>query len=114
MKTTASSETMCAALAAIREKYPTVDFNRYERRGKYIHFTLKAKSGAPGSRNSYSGRRGPWAAWHVHGLLFDKVFELEPGAVIYSMGEKQKPGEWKDRQIGSFVAPVLMSETDNL
>lgn len=114
MTTTASSQTMCAALAAIKKLYPTVEFNRYERKGKYIHFTLKAKSGAPGSRNSYSGRRGPWAAWFVHGMLFDKIFEIEPDAVIYSMGQKQKPGQWIDIQTGSFEAPVSMSKTDNI
>jgi hypothetical protein len=104
---------MYTALTAVQVLYPTVQFNRFERKGRWIHFTLKAKSGEPGSRNSYSGRKGPWAAWEAHGMLFDKIFELEPQATIYSMGHKQAPGVWQSIPVGSLMNPMEMSQTDN-
>ena len=82
----------------------------------HLSFTLKAKSGLPGSRVSHSGRRLPKASWHVHGELFDTLFNIDPSIYIVSMGKKitNESGNWQDVNIGSLVQPVYYSETSIL
>jgi hypothetical protein len=53
------------------------------------------------------------ACWHVYGSFFDHIFDLSPGAIIISNGEKitaDNGQNWNDRNIGSQVRPLLYSE----
>ena len=85
-----------------------------EKQGKALRFTLKVKdSKAPGARVSHQGRRMAKACWHVHGHLFDALFERCPEAVVIpSQGMKihAKGGNWIDREIGSYARPMKYSE----
>lgn len=117
MKTTASRTTVLSALAYVNELYGyQLTLNRDEQKGKYFHFTIKSrKSGIPGSRLSYSGRKLISASWHAHGYLFEQILRLEPDAVIYSLGERYEAGFiWQDKNIGSMMHPVYFSETSIL
>lgn len=78
-------------------------------------FTIKAESGQPGSRNSWTGRRGPWASWHAHGYLFDELFDIDPDIFIRTGGRKITiyVGNWIDISVGSMMYPKYMSELSN-
>ena len=56
------------------------------------------------------------ASWHAHGYLFDKIFELDPDAVIKSLDKTitADAGNWEDMNVGSYYSPVYMSETSIL
>lgn len=118
MKTTANNITVITALERVNQKHGyQLTFNRFDRSGKYINFTIKSKkSGIPGARYSHSGRKLISASWHAHGYLFDEIFKIEPEAIIYSMGEKitKNHGNWKDKNIGSVYNPCYFSETSIL
>lgn len=98
------------ALDIINKKYQgNITFNRLDNKG----FTLKCKdSKKPGHRRGYSGRRLISACWHVHGDFFDALFEIKPEAIIISLGEKitRFYGNWQDRNIGSMMYPLYLSE----
>lgn len=116
MKTTANIETVKTALLAVnQEKGYELECNRLDQCGKWVNFTIKSKSGIPGSRLSGSGRKLAKASWHAHGFVMDKIFEIEPDCVIISMGEKLYAGHiWQDRNIGSQYNPVYFSATSIL
>ena len=78
-------------------------------------FTIKAESGQPGSRDSWTGRRGPWASWHAHGYLFDELFNIDPNIFIRTGGRKitKDNGNWIDINVGSMMRPGYMSELSN-
>ena len=118
MKTNASLKEVKAAIKAVNDKYGyKIIFNRCETIGKYLHFTIKSeKSGIPGSRTSWSGRKLISASWHAHGYLFDELFALNPDAVVYSNGRKitEDEGNWQDANIGNYYNPVMFSETSIL
>lgn len=85
--------------------------------GHYIHFTIRSeKSKIPGARTSYNGRNMTSASWHAHGYLFDKIWDINPEAVIYSGGRKMlgKSYNWQDYNIGSIMFPKFFSETSIL
>lgn len=113
MKTTAKRATVLNAVAKVnKEQGYYISLKRDEQRGKWYNFTLKAKSGFPGSRYSDTGRKLPSASWYAHGYVFEEIFKEEPNAIIWSLGEKLQAGfEWKDRNISS---EILQSETSIL
>ena len=117
MKTTASRLTVQTAISAVNEKYGyQLELNRDEYKGKWFHFTIKSKSGIPGSRTSYSGRKLAAASWHAHGYLFATILDIEPDAVIVSLGKtiNAEGGNWQDWNCGSMMEPIFMSETSIL
>lgn len=117
MKTTASNLTLITALNNVnKEQGYNIQFDRFEKQGKYYHFTLKTASKIPGARTSHSGRNLPKASWRAHGYLFDEIFKIEPEAVIYSAGNKitKQQGNWIDINIGSRVSPCMYSQTSIL
>ena len=93
-------------------------FNRYpERKGNYLHFTIKSeKSGIKGARLSWSGRKLTAASWHAHGYLFDAILDIEPKALIKSLDKTIdiNGGNWQDWNCGSIMQPIYMSETSIL
>lgn len=75
----------------------TVSFHRYNhnvsahvetvgtnRRSALIRVKLHAGTGGSGSRRSASGRRGPWACWHVFRDVLTCVFEDFPDATVHT------------------------------
>jgi hypothetical protein len=103
MKTTASNLTLIAALNNVNKTQGySLSFNRFEKIGKYYHFTLKSPSKVPGSRTSISGKNLACASWHAHGYLFDEIFKIEPEAIIYTIGKKitSESGNWVDQNLG--------------
>lgn len=120
MRTTATNDQMTRALAAVNEKYAgNIIFNRYEPRGRQIHFTLRCKSSkGPGHslgfhRTSRGNRRRLTACcWHVHGDFFDALLAINPDAVIYSLARKitKDGGNWQDWNAGSMMDPLPASE----
>ena len=116
MKTTASEETLKKALEKVnKERGYSLSFNRFDRTGKYVNFTLKSPSRVPGSRRSRMGRNLPCASWHAHGYFMEEVFYLDPEAVIYSLGKPIYKGfRWEDHNIGSLMYPMNMSESSIL
>lgn len=116
MKTTASNITVITALKRVNQsKGYQLEFNRADQSGKWFNFTIKSKSGIPGSRTSASGRNLACASWHAHGFLFDEIFKIEPEAVIISAGQKitAEFGNWQDKNIGSYY-PCMYSDTSIL
>lgn len=74
---------------------------------KYNHFVNKireANSVSIEPEYIIKQSRLSFACWHVHGEFFDAVFEVNPNAVIYSMGKKitKEYGNWEDTCINSF------------
>lgn len=118
MKTTAKRSTVIEAIETVnREKGYSITLNRNEQNGKYFFFTLKSKSGIPGSRYNYRlNRKLACASWHAHGYIFDAIFKLDPEAVIYSVNKKitSQYGNWQDENIGSMADPCYFSETSIL
>jgi hypothetical protein len=117
MKTTASNITLIAALNNINKTQGySLSFNRFEKIGKYYHFTITSPSKVPGSRKSTFGRNLACASWHAHGYLFDDIFKIEPEAIIYSCGQKitKDSGNWTDKNIGSSLSPCMFSDTSIL
>jgi hypothetical protein len=117
MKTTANKNTVKQALENVNQAQGyELEFNRFDRTGKYVNFTLKTASKIPGARVSWSGRNLAKASWHAHGYLFDEIFKIEPEAVIISLGKKItiNDGNWEDMQIGSLASPCYMSQTSIL
>lgn len=82
-------------------------------RGNKLMFTLRTKdSNKEGGRRTWSGRRVMSACWHVHGDFFDILFKECPNVVIEAGGKKitKEHGNWEDIQMGSMMAPCMMSE----
>ena len=80
-----------------------------------IKFTLKVKHNkAEGHGISHSGRQMSTACWHVHGNFFDRLFDVNPNAVVYSRGKKivagHCGGNWEDYNVGSQMNPKFASE----
>jgi hypothetical protein len=48
----------------------------------------------------------------VLGYCFDRLFDVNPNAVIYSLGKKitRHEGNWQDRNVGNDFYPKLASE----
>ena len=118
MKTDAKRETVINAINEINARFNyKIELNRDDQQGKWFHFTIKSeKSGIPGSRYSWSGRKLVSASWHAHGHLFDEIFKEDPNAIIWSAGNKItiESGNWQDKNIGSYFCPVYFSETSIL
>jgi hypothetical protein len=73
--------------------------------------TLKViDSNQPGSRRSEIGRRIAAACWHVYGTFFDN---LPYGTKIRTDHIFHAGDDWKDRQIGSIMRPLMHSEACN-
>jgi len=116
MRTNLNHENLIKALEITNKKFGNnILFNRLEQSGKWISFTLKVKdSKKEGSRIGFTGRRVAKACWHVHGELFDAMFELDSNTIIYSRGEKiTKENNWTDVNIGSMFRPLYFSEACN-
>ncbi len=114
MKTTASNLTVLTALDRVNKEHGyNLEFKRFEIKGKYVHFTIKSRSGIAGARTSATGRNLAAASWHAHGYLFEEILKIEPEAVIYSLDRKIDidGGNWEDMNVGSMMQPCMMSET---
>lgn len=117
MKTNVSRQTVVNAINEVNARFNyKIELNRNDQTGKWFNFTLKSKSGIPGSRKSSSGRNLACASWHAHGYIFDEIFKECPNAVIYSGGEKitKDAGNWQDKNIESIMNPCYFSETSIL
>lgn len=105
MTTNANINELQNALSILNKQYDgNISFETLEQKTKNrVSFTLKAKSKLKGARTSASGRNMPKASWHVHGTLFDILFELRSDIFILSLGKKITidGGNWQDTQIGS-------------
>lgn len=110
-----------------------IRFKRLEKNGRGFTFTLSVHESvrrgthkgesAPGSRiNAVSGRHIAAACWHAHGRFFSALFDVNPGARVFSSFYRRANGtyegwitkdggNWVDGQIGSLMYPVMMSES---
>ena len=80
-----SENQLLSALLEVADQYDAnVIFNREpERKGNFLHFTLKVKdSSGPGARRSHSGRKLASACWHVHRDLMMLIFDRHPDAIL--------------------------------
>lgn len=113
MLTNATFSQLNEALRHLNKRYSgNISFNNLTQETKNrVRFTLKAKSGEPGSRLSTSGRRLPKASWHAHGYFFDALFALDPNIWVKSRGHKitKDAGNWEDFNVGSIMFPSPMS-----
>ena len=102
------------ALETINKKYDNnIVFKTLNELGHRVHFTLTVKnSRGKGGRIGHTGRRIAAACWHVHGTLFDEIFNICPDAVITACGNKitMNEGNWQDKNIGSQFQPLFYSE----
>lgn len=114
-------EDLTNALTAVNVVFDeNIKFKRFDRIGKTFHVTLTVKNSRnPGSRIGFNGRRVCSACWHVYGMFFDELMKLNNDIVIIAMGEKigsvsklgwEKRGNWKDRNIGSVMTPMMYSD----
>lgn len=114
MKTNATIPQLQEALKEVNKRYGgNISFATLEQKtAKTVSFTLKAKSGLPGSRLSHSGRKLPKASWHCHGYFFDALFSINPSCHIDSLGKRITAtfGNWQDQQIGSMMQPMYFSQ----
>lgn len=113
MTTTATMQQLHQAMEILNKRYPSVAFENIQQvNSKRVRFTLKAKTGEPGSKRSWTGRRLPKASWHAHGYFFEALFEVAPDAVISSWGMTitAAGGNWQDYNIGSIMNPMYASE----
>lgn len=115
MTTNATAQELQTALQTLNAEYNgNISFNRFEPVSKTrFAFTLKAVSKLKGARTSGTGRNMPKASWHVHGKLFDILFSIRPDIYILSFGQRitKDAGNWQDRNVGSMMCPVMMSQT---
>lgn len=118
MKTTATETQLRKALQTVnKQRGYKLRFNRFDRKGKYVNFTIETDSKIPGARKSHSGRNLPKASWHAHGFLFEEILKLNKESVIISKGTKKitiNGGNWEDSNIGSMFKPCYFSETSIL
>jgi len=115
MRTTATKVQLTEALNHVNKLYgDNIMFRDVEQISKNrVRFTLRTKeSRGPGSRISHSGRHIPCACWHVHGHFFEYLFKNCPGVKIWSNGQlmESNADNWRDRNIGSMMSPLLFSE----
>ncbi len=124
MKIKTSEQNIINALNSINKEYDdNIEFNRFDRTGNRWTVTLKVKdSNKEGARrgtcfaNSGERRKLISACWHVHGNFFNALLEDDSNCVIQSLGKKiymddgYVVGNWEDRNAGSIVDPVYMSE----
>ncbi len=121
MKTNATQNELQTALDRINQQYENnIIFNNFEQKtSKVISFTLRVKDAkCPGHRLGMSTtskgnhRRLINACWHVHGELFDALFDLNPHIYVRAGDKKitKDFGNWEDRNIGSNYQPMYFSE----
>lgn len=87
-------------------------------RATRLRVKIGATSGKPGSRRSWSGRRGPWACWHAFRdvilawLTFDPEATVWTGVATYRglQGFLDTYESTGDRNVGSLVAPVCFAD----
>jgi len=112
-------EQLNKALETINKKYDNnIIWNQspeaINNKGTAYRFTIRVKdSKKSGARRGQTGRRMINACWHVHGDLFDTIFEIAPQAKIRSGNEliiTIDNGNWQDRNIGSMMRPLYHSE----
>lgn len=97
-----------------------VEFNNYQRLGQTsFRVTLRVKDshgkGAKlGHPNLRTGRQRHTisACWHVHGNFFEKLFEVNPNAIVKTARKTitKENGNWEDWNIGSMMYPLYYSE----
>lgn len=114
MKTNATISQLHEALAIVNDRFDrNIKFKRLEQTSsKRVNFTLTVhESSKPGGRIGHTGRRIAAACWHVHGYLFDALFDIDPKIYIISAGKRitKDGGNWVDRNIGSMVSPLQYS-----
>jgi hypothetical protein len=112
MKTTASLQTVKNALWKVNQDQGyQLEFKTLSQSGKFVNFTIKSKSGIPGSKLSVAGHKLAAASWHAHGLLIDEIFRIDPACTVSSMGKTfdDKTWDWEDRNEGSIFNPVWSS-----
>lgn len=108
----------------VQNKYPSVDFERFEPANKSntsFNVTLKAKSGESGSKNSVSGRRMPKAGWDAHRVFLSAFFEACPQAKVKTVlavydGQEDFLNKFRDtahKNIGSIIYPCTAISCDN-
>lgn len=114
MKTNATQQQVEQAIRNVNEKFGyKLEINNSKMLSRNVlQFTIRSeKSGIPGSRHSYSGRKLVSASWHAHGYVMDEIFKLNPDCYISAMGKKLTKGfRWEDSNVGSIMNPVYFSE----
>jgi len=90
-------------------------YKRHDRQGREVYtatITVIDSSG-PGARRSHTGRKISAACWHVHGDLFDRIWALDPEAMIKTnlpkgttMNGPEDNWQGGDTNIGSMVNPL--------
>ncbi len=75
------------------------------------------ESKIPGSRDSWSGRSGPWACWHTFRDFYRALFAVAPDAVVVSSFAKftadNFEGSYREtyyKNAGSMMQPVAFGE----
>ena len=117
------------AMREVNKKYnnniifnPLHELRPLNKKGTAFSFTIrclssKNKGHRTCRRYDFSGevheRKHISACWHVHGDLFDTIFDLSPNAKIYTGGfcYRSKSDNWQDKNIGSMMFPVYFSES---
>jgi len=107
-------EEMERALKEVNKKYEdNITWNRFEKQGKAIRFTLRCKdSKKAGHRRGFHRQRLVSACWHVHGHFFEELMKINENAVIFAGNRKidKYGGNWQDWNIGSILNPVYYSQ----
>ena len=84
-----------------------------EWKGNQLHFTLRVRnSHNKGARRGVSGKCMISACWHVHGVFFDQLLDLNENVIIRTATAiiDIDDGNWVDQEIGSQVQPLRYSE----
>jgi hypothetical protein len=116
MRTTANLQQLYTTLEVTNRYYGyTLSFRKLVPGKVYTTFLLKAESGSYGSRNSVTGRSGPWASWYAHGHFFDVLLQSFPAVKIWSAGKQitLNSGNWQEIPVGGRYESRLMSQLTN-
>jgi hypothetical protein len=121
LKTNFTKDQLEAALAVVNVRYAgNVRIVHGTETSRWRRFTLRVNSskgpGAKISMTSFHDRRTVSACWHVHGELFDALWNLEGGSVGAYYIESGRVGRmrgpcdnWQDFNIGSQFRPIMFS-----
>ena len=100
----------------------TIRANYGTPRGRFISFTLRVKSGKDNLHGlGPTGRNLNTLCWHGHKYVMEKIFELEPSAILVSTiaryegitGFENHYMDTAYKNVGSLMSPMFMVDRCN-
>lgn len=96
-----------------------INVKRARKNGNFdLRLGLRTKAGkCYGSRVSWSGRRGPYACWHVYKYFFSELFHIDPTCVAVTAMAKYTKENFEETypetyytNAGLMMSPVFFGD----